>query len=203
MKKYIAIFLVLVLTVFSFAACNKESGGNDDNTPVEKFDEEKLKETWKEGEVTFANGNKVSFPCTVNDVIEASGMNYENPAYFESVKIEAGETETVQLESEDTKFKIDCKNSGKEAIGIGEASVTGFNFYNAAEGNKKITVSAGLTVGILRKDVEDALGIPEGKTPEDKVYTYKSETANGQKMRLSVSFNSSGQVNSISYKLDK
>ena len=82
-------------------------------------------------------------------------------------------------------------------------TVVGFNYFNSANGNRAITVAAGLTVGVPRADVEEALGIPEGKTSEDRLYTYTVKVEEKDAIRMSVSFNSSDIVNSISYDLIK
>jgi pyrroline-5-carboxylate reductase len=66
-----------------------------------------------------------------------------------------------------------------------------------------ISVAAGLTVGVSRADVEEALGIPEGKTSEDRLYTYTVKVEDIDAIRMNVSFNSSNIVNSISYDLIK
>lgn len=207
MKKYVAILLALVLVLFSFAACNKDDTNNlstdDEFVPAEKFDGEKLKETWTAGEITFADGKKILLPCTIKEFMEASGLSIGNEQIYANKQLKPGETLNIQLAGENTQIKIDCENLGTSDAGYLDTTVVGFNFFNSASGNKAITVAAGLTVGITRAEVEEALGIPEGKTSEDRLYTYKTELDDGQKIRMNVSFNSSGIVNSISYKLDK
>lgn len=208
MKKFTAVLLALVLVLFSFAACNKEDDSNPstdygDYEPVEKFDEEKLKETWSIGEITFANENKVTLPCTVREFIEKSGMHLADESIYANQQMQPGKTFALQLLSENTQIKIDCKNLGTSDVSYLDATVVGFNFFNSVAGNRQITVAAGLTVGITRAEVEDALGIPEGKTSEDSMYTYKEKVSDEQTIRLSISFNSSGIVNSITYKVGK
>lgn len=207
MKKIIAILLVLVLTIFSFAACNKDDDSgqtedNNENVPMEKFDEEKLKETWTAGEISFPNGEKLLLPCTVKEFVETSGMKIRNEETYANNKVQPDKTLSMQLDAENAQIKISCKNTGTSDISYLDATVTGFSFFNSVDGNKTITVAAGLTVGITRVAVESALGIPKGNTSEDKLYTYKSKVADGQQIRMNVSFNSDGIVNSISYKLD-
>jgi hypothetical protein len=206
MKKFIAILLVLVIGLFAFTACNKEdnsTGDYGDYKPVEKFDGDKLKETWSAGEITFANKNKIVLPCTIDEFLNASGLRFTNEQAYENKQFKPGESFTIPLVGTDTQIKIDCQNLGSSDCGYLDTTVVGFNFFNSAKGNRAITVAAGLTVGITRADVEKALGIPEGKTSEDRLYTYKVELENKEAIRLSVSFNSSGIVNSISYDLDK
>lgn len=204
MKKFIAILLVLVIGLFAFSACNKDDNdpsGNSEYKPVEKFDGEKLKDTWTEGEITFGNKNKLSLPCTVKEFMDISGLTIGNEEYYVSKQYKPNEVLHITMIGKDTQIKVDCKNFEKSDCGYLDMTVTGFNFFNSGAGNRAITVSAGLTVGVARADVEKALGIPEGKTSEDRLYTYKSELENGQKIKFSVSFNSSDIVNSISYDL--
>ena len=206
MKKIIAIVLVLVIALFSFAACNKDEAHEDETQkeykPMEEFNEDKLKETWTAGEITFPNGNKLMLPCSVGEFIEKSGLKTNAAAQYENKLIKSGQTFSLILIGEDTQTKISCKNKGEADVNYLDATVVGFNFFNGKTGNKQITVAAGLTVGIARADVESALGIPEGKTAEDTLYTYKAKLDDGQRIRLNVSFNSNGIVNSISYSLD-
>lgn len=70
-------------------------------------------------------------------------------------------------------------------------------------GYRAITVAAGLTVGVTRAQVEEALGISGGQTNEDRLYIYKEKVSDEQTIRLAVSFNSDDIVNSISYKVGK
>lgn len=207
MKKFIAIMLVLVLTLFSFAACNKDddNAGGDygDYKPVEKFDGDKLKETWTSGEITFANKNKILLPCTIDEFMEASDLRIPDESVYANKQLKSGESINITLVGEETQLKVSCENLGGADCGYRDATVVGFSFFNSANGNRAITVAAGLTVGITRAEVEEALGIPEGKTSEDRLYTYKVELENNEAIRMSVSFNSSGVVNSISYDLDK
>ena len=207
MKKIIAILLVLVIALFSFAACNKKDSNdpNADNPykPVEEFNEDKLKETWSQGEITFPNGNKLTIPCTVGEFIEKSGMKTGAASQYENKAIKAKEKINLILNGGDAQVKITCQNKGEDDANYLDITVTEFNFFYGKQGNRQITVAAGLTVGVTREEVESALGIPEGKSSEDTLYTYKNELDNGQKITLIVSFNSSDVVNSISYKLDK
>ena len=105
MKKIIAILLALVIVTFSFAACNKEESKdpNADNPykPVEEFNEDKLKETWSAGEITFANGNKITIPCTVAEFIEKSGLKPGAAAQYENKLIKVGERFSLVLNGED------------------------------------------------------------------------------------------------------
>ncbi len=206
MKKIIAILLVLVIALFSFAACNKDKSNEDETQnnykPMEEFNEDKLKETWTAGEITFPNGNKITIPCTVGEFIEKSGLKTNAASQYENKSIKAGETFNLTLVGDDVQVKISCKNTGSADAEYLDAKVISFNFFNGTAGNRQITVAAGLTVGITRAEVESALGIPEGKTAEDRMYTYKAELDDNQRIRLNVSFNSSDIVNSISYKLD-
>ena len=205
MKKIIAILLVLVISLFSFAACNKDGQSNDEqNTykPMEEFNEDKLKETWTAGEITFPNGNKITIPCTVGEFIETSGLKTGAASVFENKTIQPNETFSLTLVNENVQVKISCQNKEKDGANYLDTTVTSFNFFYGQQGNRQITVAAGLTVGVSREEVEAALGIPEGKTSEDSMYTYKAEIGDKQRIRLNVSFNSDDIVNSISYKLD-
>ena len=207
MKKFIAILLVLVIGLFVFTACNKDddnSGGDYDNyEPVEKFDGDKLKETWTTGEITFANKNKITLPCTIDEFLEVSELRIPDESVYENKQLKSGESLNITLVGEETQLKVSCENLGNAECGYRDATVVGFSFFNSANGNRAITVAAGLTVGITRAEVEEALGIPEGKTSEDRLYTYKVEVEEKDAIKMSVSFNSSDIVNSISYNLDK
>lgn len=207
MKKFIAIMLVLVLTLFSFAACNKDDASGstdvDDVKPVEKFDGEKLKETWSAGEITFADGKKVLLPCTVKEFLETSGLKTANEQAYTNKQYKSGESFNMQLSGENVQIKIDCKNLEDSDVGYLDATVVAFNFFNSVKGNRAITVAAGLAVGITRAQVEEALGIPEGQTNEDRLYIYKEKVSDEQTIRLNVSFNTDDIVNSISYKVGK
>lgn len=206
MKKIIALLLVLVIALFSFAACSKDKPKEDETQnnykPMEEFNEDKLKETWTAGEITFPNGNKITIPCTVGEFIEKSGLKTNAASQYENKSFKAGETFSLTLVGDNVQVKISCKNTGSADVKYLDATVVSFNFFNGTVGNRQITVAAGLTVGITRAEVESALGIPEGKTTEDRMYTYKAEIGDKQKIRLNVSFNSEDTVNSISYKLD-
>ena len=207
MKKFVAILLVLVIGLFAFTACNKDDdtvgGDYGDYKPVEKFDGDKLKETWTSGEITFANKNKILLPCTIDEFMDASELRIPDESVYANKQLKSGESINIALVGEETRLEVSCENLGDAECGYRDATVVGFNFFNSANGNRAITVAAGLTVGITRAEVEEALGIPEGKTSEDRLYTYKVELENNEAIRMSVSFNSSGVVNSISYDLDK
>ena len=107
------------------------------------------------------------------------------------------------MSGEETQIKIDCENLDTVNCGYDDITVVGFSYFNSVNGNRAITVAAGLTVGVSREEVEDALGIPEGKTSEDRLYTYTVKVEEKDAIRMSVSFNSSNIVNSISYDLIK
>ncbi len=207
MKKFIAILLVLVIGIFALTACNKDddnSGGDyGDYKPVEKFDGDKLKETWTTGEITFANKNKITLPCTIDEFLAVSELRIPDESVYESKKLKKGESINITLVGEETQLKVTCENLGDADCGYRDATVVGFSFFNSAKGNRAITVAAGLTVGITRAEVEEALGIPEGKTSEDRLYTYTVKIEEKDAVKMSVSFNSSDIVNSISYNLDK
>ncbi len=209
MKKIVAIVLALVIGLFAFTACNKEKDSNSplndygDYEPVEKFDEDKLKETWSIGEITFANNNKITLPCSVKEFIEKSGLTVGNKNYYEGIVVQPGKTFSIQLEDIDMQVKIECKNLETDNIGYLDGTVVGFSFFNSKAGNRQITVAAGLTVGVTRAEVESALGIPEGNTQEDRMYIYKNKISDTQTIRLNISFNSDNMVNSIIYNVGK
>lgn len=153
MKKIIAILLVLVISLFSFAACNKDGQSNDEqNTykPVEEFNEDKLKETWTAGEITFPNGNKITIPCTVGEFIETSGLKTGAASVFENKTIQPNETFSLTLVNENVQVKISCQNKEKDGANYLDTTVTSFNFFYGQQGNRQITVAAGLTVGVSR-----------------------------------------------------
>lgn len=206
MRKFIAIMLALAIGLFAFTACNKDDNAGGDYgeyEPVEEFDGDKLKETWTTGEITFANKNKITLPCTIDEFLEASGLHIPDESVYANKKLKKGESVSITLVGEETQLKVTCENLGTNECSYRDATVVGFNYFNSVNGNRAITVAAGLTVGITRAQVEDALGIPEGKTSEDRIYTYKVEVEDKETIRMNVSFNSSDVVNSISYSLDK
>ena len=207
MKKIITILLALVISLLAFSACSKDDNTSNedygDYKPVEKFDGDKLKETWSTGEITFANKNKISLPCTIKEFLDASGLRNANEKNFIDKVYKPGEKITIPLSGEETQIKIDCENLDTVNCGYDDITVVGFSYFNSVNGNRAITVAAGLTVGVSREEVEDALGIPEGKTSEDRLYTYTVKVEEKDAIRMSVSFNSSNFVNSISYDLIK
>lgn len=203
MKKIISIMLVAIL-LFSFAACNKKETMSEDTEALKetvKVDAEALKSDWKNGELVI-NDVSIEMPCKVSELIEKTGLEISNQAILGEKVLNAGETLSLNIVGEDIYFKVMVRNNTKEdGLNYMDATVIKYDFTNANEGNRQIKLAGTLSPGVSRKDVEKALGIPEGKTSEDTLYSYEGKNSQNRKVELNVSFNSFDVANSVSFEI--
>lgn len=204
MKRLIAMALVTILLSL-LTACNngnKEETATRPDSAVE-LDIEMLKTEWTEGVIAFANGNTISLPCTLQQLKDASGIDFANPAALEGKTLAPHETYNASLVSDDTCLKLICVNKGEEEIALNSAAIVRLNYFNYGEGDRQITLAGTLSIGTYRADVEEALGAPKISNEEKTLYIYKGKNKNKQSVELTVGFNSEGLVNSVSFEIDK
>lgn len=203
MKKIISIMLVAIL-LFSFAACNKKETMSEDTEALKetvKLDAEALKSDWKNGELVI-NDVSIEMPCKVSELIEKTGLEISNQAILGEKVLNAGETLSLNIVGEDIYFKVMVRNNTKEdGLNYMNATVIKYDFTNSNMGNRQIKLAGTLSPGASRKDVEEALGIPEGKTSEDTLYSYEGKNSQNRKVELNVSFNSFDVANFVSFEI--
>ncbi len=203
MKKFISLVMVAVL-LFSFAACNNDS--KDDTTTTEpstlELNVEELKYNWTDGVLNFENGKQVTVPNTVNQFLETSELVFGNADLMANVILKPGESKTVYFSGTDMYVNIKCKNLTDEDANLIDTTIIEYSFNNTQKGNKNIKFANTLTVGVGRADVEEALGIPDGATAEDRLYVYSGRNKNRDKVELRIAFNSDNIVNSVAFKID-
>lgn len=211
MKKIISLILVAVLAV-SFASCNNSDSDTDSkestsNTSAPEqstleLNVKELKSNWKDGVLTFANGNQVTLPCTLKQLVEASGLEVQNANIIGDVIIEPDDSEDFYLVGDDTYIHIECENRTREHLNYMDTTVVEYSFNNTKSGNQNIKFANTLTVGVGRADVEEALGIPKGSTSKSVYYSYKGRNSNREKVELRINFNSDNIVNSVAFEID-
>ncbi len=209
MKKIISLILAAVFAL-SFASCNKsdtDSKESTSNNPAYEpstleLNADELKSNWKDGVLTFANGKQVTLPCTLKQLIEASGLEVQNANLIGDVIIEPDESEDFYLVDDDTYMHIECENRTKEHLNYMDTTVVEYSFNNTKSGNQNIKFANTLTVGVGRADVEEALGIPKGATSNSVYYSYKGRNGKREKVELRINFNSDNIVNSVAFEID-
>lgn len=209
MKKIISLILVAVFAL-SFASCNKsdtDSKESASNTPASEpstleLNADELKSNWKDGVLTFANGKQVTLPCTLKQLIEASGLEVQNANLIGDVIIEPDESEDFYLVGDDTYMHIECENRTKEHLNYMDTTVVEYSFNNTKSGNRNIKFANTLTVGVGRADVEEALGIPKDATSNSVYYSYKGRNGKREKVELRINFNSDNIVNSVAFEIE-
>ena len=199
MKKVLALFLV-ALMVFSFAACNKDKTEVNDDPTIPQVNKEELKQGWQEGVITFGNGNSVSLPCSVKEIMQASGLSIPNLKQNSELTLAAGVKKSFNLVDSDTTVSIKCENAGKEDIRLEDAMVVGYSFNRTKAGNSKILFANTLSVNAKRADVEEILGVDENEQ-ENKFSKYQGKNARKEKVEMRVSYDSNGLVNSVAYEI--
>lgn len=204
MKKLVSLILVVIL-VFSFAACNNDS--NDDSATTTEpstleLNIEELKYNWTDGILTFANGKQITVPCTISEIVEASGLVIQNGEKIANTVLEPDESKDIYLIGENITIGIECENTTTENVKLFDATVVEYIFNNTKEGNRSIKFANTLTMGVSRADVETALGVPKGATEEDVLYVYSGRNHKREKVKLRITFNSDDIVNSVAFEID-
>ena len=198
MKKVIAILMVSVM-LFSFAACNKDKP--EENKPINPpINKEELKQGWQEGVLTFANGNSITLPCSVTEIMNASGLSIPVLKQNAETTLAAGRQKSFNLVDSDTSISIKCQNNGKEDIKLEDAMVVGYSFNRTKAGNNKVFFANTLTVNAMKTEVEEVLGIDE--EAEQKGFSkYQGENSKGKKVEMRVSYDSDNYVNSVAFEI--
>ncbi len=186
--------------LFSFAACNKDKS-DDSTTPTNApVNKEELKQGWQEGVLTFANGNTVTLPCTVKDIMNASGLSITALKQNPETTLAAGVKKSFNLVNTDTTISIKCENSGKEDIKLEEAMVVGYSFNRTKAGNNKVLFANSLTVSAKKTDVEEVLGVDESAAQKG-FSTYQGTNSKKDKVEMRVSYDSNNLVNSVAFEI--
>jgi|GEM_PF-6326957 len=199
MKRIIAVLLAMVM-LLSFAACKK----NDETQPPQEtvtIDVEMLKADWQNGVLFLLNDKSVKIPCKVSEFIEKSGLKISNADNLANKDIAPQEIITLNVVGEGLSFRIKAKNTSKEAVKYLDTKVFYYSFNNTNESNRQIKFAGTLTPGATRAAVEEALGIPEGRTEDDMLYTYNGKNAQKRKVKLTISFDSYDIANSVAYEI--
>lgn len=199
MKRIISLILVAVM-LLSFAACGKNE---ETKRPIETLplDAEALKADWQNGTLVFPGDKTATFPCTLSEFLKNSGATMNSAKSFEGRMLEPEEKLSFYISVEGANMKITVINTKDEAISYTEAFVAEYSYNNTNETNRQIKFAGTLSPGVSRADVEKALEIPENRTAEDTFYIYEGKNSKGKKVKLNVSFNSDGVVNSVIYEI--
>ena len=202
MKKVIAILLVLAM-VFAFAACKKDDGGKEEETGV-PFDAEVLEANWQDGSLTFENGNTITLPCTVSEILEASGLTLQNADTLTEKELKKGETINLYLfEGTETRISIDAKNTGSDPVLVMDAKVTRYSFKHGGKeypGNKLLKFAGTLTVDASRIEIEDVLG--EGSEGNRGLVTYEGTNSDNRKVQMKLMYDLDGKfVNNVAFEV--
>ena len=202
MKRIIAIMLAMVM-LLSFNACKNNNNDDETQPPQEtvSIDVEVLKADWQNGVLYFPNDKNVQFPCTVNEFVEKSGLKISNADIFSNKDIVPQEEITLNVAGEGLSFRIKAKNTSKESVKYLDATIFYYSFNNTTEANRQIKFAGTLSPGATRIAVEEALGIPEGRTEEDSLYIYNGRNEQKKKVKLTVAFNSYNITNSVAYEI--
>lgn len=194
MKKIIALLLCASI-LFCFTACNNTSTDFLDE-PVE-LNVEMLRENWDKGEITFANGESITLPCTREELQVKSTLFLYNTDDVMYSNISAKSSVDWYLADKDTKILATYANfEEKKDIKFLDSTVIGVKIEDIKEGNRQVKFAGTLTTGVARTDVEKALGIPEGASAESDAYTY-----NGEKIILTITFNEKDVASTVEYKV--
>ena len=196
MKKIFACVLALLMLV-SFCACesNEEPQGTTIK-PVE-LDEELLRSDWKDGIIYFENGGTVDLPCTMDEIVETSGLKITDIEGAKRKVLQPGETVNFNLAGEGVQMRLTFKNKTEEPLTADQATIVGYSYTNVNKNNVGIKFAKTLTVNVRRTDIEEALGLPDGATSEDVSYTYVGRDSEKKRVELRVNFNTSDLVNSV------
>ncbi len=202
MKKVVALLLIVVL-VFSFAACKKTEEVPETTTGV-PFDKEVLESNWQDGTITFENGKTLKLPCTVREFVEASELTLQNADKLAEKELKKDEQFTARLfKGTDTDISITGKNIGNDVVSFMDAKVTKYSFKRGGSdsllGNKKLKFAGTLTVNASRTDVEEVLG--EGKEGYGGIITYEGKNSGNRKVQMKISYGDNNLINNVSFEL--
>ncbi len=200
MKKFLAILLV-ALMVFSFAACDKDKDDVSNKPSEAPVNKEELKKGWQEGALTFANGNEISLPCSIDEIIQVSGLSVPSLETMKDTELKPGQKKTVYLTgADDVSISIKCENTTNEPIKVPQATVVGYTFNRTKAGNIKIKFANTLTVNAKKADVEEVLGVDE-KATEKRFSEYKGTNGKNQDVEMRVTYDSNDLVNSVAFEI--
>ncbi len=198
MKKIFACILALVM-LFSLCACDSASKGEPTTVQPVDMDLEVLRGDWRDGKLNFGDDKIVDLPCTMDEVVEASGLRIADSEGIKNKVLKPDEKVDFNLVSEDIQITLTFKNKTEEPLTADKATVVSYCFTNVQKNNVNVKFANSLTVNVRRSDVEDALGLPDGATSEDVMYTYVGKDEKKRRVELRVSFNSDDLVNSVAF----
>ncbi len=196
MKKIFAGVLALVM-LLSFCACDKGKKTEPTTIKPEELDEELLRSDWKDGIIYFGNGGTVDLPCTVEEIVETSGLKITDEEGMKKKVLQPDESTNFNLAGDNVQVRLTFKNKTEEPLTADKATIVGYSFTNVNKNNVTIKFVKTLTVNVRRTDIEEALGLPDGATSEDSSYTYVGRDSEKRRVELRVNFNSSELVNSV------
>ena len=198
MKKIFACALAIVM-LFILCACGSSSKGEPTTVQPVELDEEVLRSDWRDGVIYFENGGTVDLPCTLEEIVETSGLRVADKDGIQKTVLEPDEDAYFYLVGDNLQIKLTFKNKTDEPVTAENATIVGYSYTNVNKNNVAIKFAKTLTVNVRRSDVEDSLGLPDGATSEDKSYTYEGRDAEKRKIVLKINFNSSDLVNSVEF----
>ena len=198
MKKIIPIILALVM-LLSFSACDSKVEKEPSTVKPVEMDIEELRSDWRDGVLTFADGGKADLPCTMDEIVESSGLKIADAEGIKKKVLQPDENANFNLVGDDIQIRLTFKNKTDEPLTADKAPVVSYNYTNLRENNGTIRFANSLTMNVKRADVENSLGVPDGATPEDTMYTYVGRDSEKRRVELRVTFNSNNLVNSVAF----
>lgn len=199
MKKFLAIILV-ALMVFSFASCDKDKNDVSNKPSEAPVNKEELKKGWQEGVLTFANGNEISLPCSIDEIVKVSELSVPSLETMKNTELKPGQKKTLSLAGSNVSISIKCENTTNEPIKVAEATVIGYTFNRTKDGNINIKFANTLTVNAKKADVEEVLGVDE-KAIEKRFSEYKGTNEKKQDVEMRVTYDSNDLVNSVAFEI--
>ena len=196
MKKIFACVLALLM-LLSFCACGPDEQSEGTTIKPVELDEELLRSDWKDGIIYFENGGTVDLPCTMDEIVETSGLKITDIEGAKRKVLQPDETVYFNLAGDGVQMKLTFKNKTDEPLTADQATIVGYSFSNVNKNNVTIKFVKTLTVNVRRTDIEDALGLPDNATSEDTYYTYVGRDSEKRRVELRVNFNTSDLVNSV------
>ncbi len=198
MKKIFACVLAIVM-LFTLCACGSNSDGEPSTVQPVDMDIEVLRADWRDGKLVLADGKSIDLPCTFEEIIASSGLRIANEEGLKSKVLQPDETVNFNLVGDNIQIKLTFKNKTEEPLTADKATIVSYYYTNVQKGNVAVKFANALTVNVKRSDVEDSLGLPDGATSEDVMYTYDGRDEKNRKVELKVSFNSSDLVNYVAF----